>query len=819
MSNILKLQELDKEIPSCSDCLVATQQRPQNVNLGVCTHINYEPPIMIVTEIYTPAFAANRQQDIIEHVLKKCEIDISDVYFTKLTKCKYLGSNNKTRSKEIKNCLHFLEKEIDIIKPKVIITFNAVVTAALIKERAITKINGNVFKYKDCFVVPTYDVNTVDRNRKMLDVIVKDVKTANSLANTKPVVKNHIICYDKDIALSCLKDLQKNAVVFSCDIESTGLSFINDTILGIGFSYKRDHAFYIPIRLLINKKIGLVTRNFRTKKRKRSNNKNEIIRLIEQLLADLTKISILQNGKFDNLFLKYYFGFKAINFMFDTMLMGYLLDVNARHDLKSMATRFPDLAGYDSALNTIIPKNKKEKRDFKKVPIEVLGKYCCFDVEATRRLLPVFYDHLVINGLLDFYQTVLHPLQDILCDIEFKGVDVDKEALKKLSEEYYIKVKGSEKAVHLFAQKEFNINSSQQVAKVLFKQMKIKSVKKTPGGADSTDEEVLRVLSLKGVTIAQYLLDHRKYSKINSTYVKGLSKNILSDGKIHTNYNAHITKTLRLSSSRPNLQNVPRKGGIREVIIPPKDHCFLIFDYAQIELKVLCFFSKDPVMLKVYKDGLDIHAMTGLELFGKEELTVEERVAAKTTNFGITYGIHDAALAKQINDVYMDDGVKDQGKFVTEKDAGNFIYKWFNKYKGARHWIESEKKRLFNQGYAENYFGVRRELIKLYSTEKRERAEALREGISTIVQGTAACYINKAIVKTVTQMKKDGLGDVYPTLPVHDEIAFVAPKLGDEFLNNLVKYISKELTTNVVPEIENIVKMTVDCKIADRWGK
>ena len=1141
------LIDLFDEIKSCDSCCSANFGKLGR-RIG-----NFDASIMVISDWSEMVLNYNK-------VFNRCGITIDNAYHTKSIKCD-LGSY-PAANKFVKKCFHFLETEIAIVNPKVIITLGEVATMALTKNKAMTKVHGNVYKYKGIFVVPTYELNKIMKNTKIINIIIKDIEVAKSLVDVKPVKKHYIICSAEKEALDCLEDLQKNATVYSCDLEcvtkdswfiepltgdfieikdyirdkittynyntnkfnyssdtnlvykgkkdlkkittrfgnvikasnnhyilikrsykkytvgkgkgttnwvkvsdiklndyiaspsllphksggsnltnneikllayfvtngvrigdlkkgmtckisttnkdainelddiakdfncglkmygnnvinictkkpgirnlagrfiydhgllekysyekfippiifkssfrqialflnrlifcdghiihnngkrsgvgysttskklvyqlqhlllrfgiscaichhhdnrkesyktlyyitisgedaclfkdiigsfshkekifekwnkkyrgkfkengllwcrvvkikdigkqdvyditvpkthnillnnivhhnTTGLHFVNHVIRSMQFSYKKHHAFYIPIELI----------------------KDKILKLIKIILTDQNKISIFQNGKFDMLFIMYHLKFKPTNFLFDIMLLMYLIDVNARRNLDSMSAIFPDLAGYSDELNKFLPKTKKEGRDYSKVPMEILAPYGMADAEVTRRLFPIFYEKIVNLGLLDFYQTVVHPLQNILCDMEFKGIDIDVKHLGKLSKEFYLKVIGSKKAVQIYAGKELNLNSPDQVSEFLFKKLKLKPIKKTPEGKNSTDAEVLRKLYLQGNTAAQFLFDYRKYDKRRSTFIKGAAKAIAKDGKIHANYNITATRTLRLSSDKPNLQNQPRKGRIREMFIPPKNHSFIICDYSQIELRILTFFSRDPLMLKIYREGLDIHAMTGLELFGKEDLTVEERVASKTTNFGIIYGIYYVALAKKINDAYMDEGIEDQDKFVTEKDAEKFIIKWFNKYKGARRWIEDEKKRLFNQGYAENFFGVRRELIKLYSTEKRERAEALREGISTIIQGTAACYVNKAIVDTIANMKRDGLGEIYPTLPVHDEITFVAPNLGNEFLENVAQYISKSLTTNIVPEIEKVVNITVDYKITDKWGK
>jgi DNA polymerase-1 len=807
MSKQTELNALNNQIKHCSQC----DSTVNTIGTG-----SLDASIMIVKT--APSFININERNFFNIALNKCGIS-SDVYITFLPKC---GKRFEDKlNKQIKNCFPLLEKEIEIINPKVIITVGKESTAALTKERAITKVRGNIYRYKDYFVIPTYTSSDIANNPKLIDYLIDDVATAVRLINNRLVKKHYTICYNQDTAVKYLRDLKENATIFSCDIESTGLNFVNDTILGVGFSYKRHHAFYIPARLLKRKNKNLFFKHHRASFKKRNKNKNnKILKLIIALLTDPNKVSILFNGKFDNLFFRYHHDFKIMNFKYDPMLMSHLIDVNARHDLKSQSRIFPDLAGYDDELNEILPKSKKKDRDFKKVPIEILGMYCCTDCESTRRLFPIFYEKLVNMGLINFYNEVTHPLQDILGDMEYRGIDIDKPALIKLMKDYDNKVIGSEKAIYMYAGKEFNINSTQQLGEILFKDMKIKPIKETPKGANSTDDEVLRKLSLQGITIAQFLCDYRKFSKINSTYVKALKeKHISNDDKVHCSYNMHIARTLRLSSSKPNLQNIPRDGGIREVYVPPKDHVFIIADFSQIELKKLAFFSKDPVMLKIYEDDLDIHAATGLELFGKDNMTVNERTAAKEVNFGMVYGITAFGLVKNINESLMDMGVKDPKEFITEREAEQFIHKWFSKYRDVRAWIREEKKRLFNQGYAENYFGIRRKLIKLYSKDKRERGEALKEGISTIVQGTAACYINKALVKTAKAMKKDGLDGIYMTLPVHDEVAFIVPNLGDTFLKNVAEYVSKKLTTDVVPEIEKVVKMKVDYKICDRWSK
>ncbi len=793
-----ELETLNEEIISCEKCPLHLTAKK-----AVCGFGNITADMMFIaeapgaTEEGTGIPLTGRAGKLLDGIIEGIDINRDEVYVSNV--CHHRPPSNRTPTKEeIKACLPFLEREIDIVKPKVIITLGNVATRALTKEIKISNARGNTYKYKDSWIVPTYHPAYLLRNPHNKSLVVKDILIAKGLLKSIEIENDYKIIENEGQALFFLDSLIEN-YMFSCDVESTGLDFTKEDLLGIGFSYKTHSAFYI-------------NSNMFTKKIKNK---------IKQVLTNDNLYSIFHYGKFDLKFIKHFLGFEVTNFQFDTMLAHQLLDVNARHGLEHLSARYPDLAGYKEESKPYLTKKKLEEGDFSSVPPDVLARRCMVDCDVTMRLFSTFYNDLEKEDLLDLYNNLVHPLTKVLMNIEYEGNDVDKKRLDDLKVIYSLEtvnclVKVKDYVKDKTGINNFNINSNIELSEILHDKLKLPVIKRTKiTKKPSVDEESLKKLSLKGHKIAKLLLAYRKAKKILSVYIVGVEDSMGSDDKLHTTYG--IVRTGRKSSSNPNLQNFPRSNDIRGMIIPPEGFVFLRFDYSQIELRCLAFCSGDEEMLKAFRAGKDIHAETGEYIFGVKEMTVEQRVKAKTTNFAISYGISASGLAKGINDALFDEGITTKSEFASVSDCEEFIKQWFNKYKGVHSWIRSVKRQVRRDGYVKNIFGRKRDLPEIFSSDKELRSWAERGAVNTQIQGMASDYVDFGLLNVCEFFRKNDLY-VRPTLPVHDEISFIIPDLGEKDLK-IAGYSIANKMTNCVPEVEKVVTMKVGFTVMNRWEK
>lgn len=588
-----------------------------------------------------------------------------------------------------------------------------------------------------------------------------------------------------------LINMIKEEKIFAFDTETTGFDCFTDHLICITIATK-DNSFLIPLKLSLFQEEEC---EFQL-----TNGYIENVRLLlKEIFEDEKILKIGHNMKFDIKFLKK-FGIEVTGKIFDTMIAEYCLDTaNNILNLKDLSLKY---------LNIRLSKYREIVNDTKNItlldiPLKELLEYASLDAYITYRLYNILKEKLEVNEKIkNLFYIIEMPILKILVDMEFTGVNIDIDYLKKFSQELEKEIEDLTQKLIKESGEVFNPNSPKQISEIMFNKLKLPIIKETKTGS-STDMDVLKKLSLIH-PFAQILLEHRMLSKLKSTYSDSLSTMVNRvTGKIHTTYMQTGTQTGRLSSKEPNLQNIPVKTEagkkIRKAFVPDKNNILISADYSQIELFLLAEFSKDPNMFYAFNNNEDIHKKTASLIFEKkiEELTKEERNIAKTVNFGILYGQSAFALADDLN--------------ISRKEAQNFIDKYFENYSGIKKYIENIKKICKERGYAETYWGRRRTILEINSNNKVDQAYGERMAVNTTIQGSAADLIKIAMIKIYNEFKKNNIKSKL-ILQVHDELIFDVIKEEED----IVKKIIKDAMEN---DFNFELKLKVAIKKGNSWGE
>lgn len=528
---------------------------------------------------------------------------------------------------------------------------------------------------------------------------------------------------------------------------------------------------------------------------------DKAIALLAPLLCDASVLKILHNAKFDMEVLARYGA--HITPLDDTMLMSYTLYAGAhRHNMDSLSTLY--LGHSPIPIKDLLGKGKSQIT-FDKVPIEEAAPYAAEDADVTLRLWHYFRPRLLAEKLMSVYATTERPIVPVVCAMEQAGVLIDCPHLARLSTEFAAKQKTHAARIYELAGEEFNIASPKQLGHILFEKLGLEGGKKTRGGEQSTDGEVLETLAHAGFEIAREVVLWRGVAKLRSTYSDALPTFINEKtGRIHTSYSLAATTTGRFSSSEPNLQNIPIRTSdgrrIRESFIADKDNVLLSADYSQIELRVLAHMADIAALKSAFADGLDIHAMTASEIFNVPlaDMTDDVRRAAKAINFGIIYGISAFGLAKQLD--------------IPRNEAADYIKSYFAKFPGIYDYMESIKELAHKYGYVETLFGRRIHLREIESKMAARRAFAERAAINAPIQGTAADIIRRAMVAMPPAIKD--IGETQMLMQVHDELVFETPEKNSKKLEKCVKTTMEQACA---PRLTLSVPLVVDIKISKNW--
>ncbi len=550
----------------------------------------------------------------------------------------------------------------------------------------------------------------------------------------------HLIENKDDMRKICEKFLSEKNLVL--DTETTSLTPIDAKLVGMSFSVKEGEAFYVAVP-------------------QDETEAQKIVDIFKPVLENEEIGKIGQNLKYDYEVLANY-GVRLKGKMFDTMIAHYLIQPELHHNMDYLAEIY---LGYQTIhIDELIgPKGKTQKSMRDLSPAEVY-EYACEDADITLQLKNKLEPELKKMGVEELFYNIEMPLMPILADMELGGVRIDTESLKETSRMLTSRLIDIETRIYELAGGEFNIASPKQVGEILFDKLKIiEKAKKTQRGQYVTSEEVLQQLRNKHEIVAK-ILEHRGLKKLLGTYVDALPKLINpKTGHIHTSFNQAITATGRLSSSDPNLQNIPVRGEdgkeIRKAFIPEPGCLFFSADYSQIELRVMAHLSGDDNMIKAFKDGHDIHAATAANIYkvGIDEVSRDERTKAKRANFGIIYGITVFGLAERLD--------------ISRDEAKQLIDGYFETFPKVKEYMEKSKEMAREKGYVETLFHRRRYLADINSRNATVRGFAERNAINAPIQGTAADIIKVAMIRIHNRFEKEGIRSKM-ILQVHDELNF-----------------------------------------------
>lgn len=577
-----------------------------------------------------------------------------------------------------------------------------------------------------------------------------------------------------------LADFLLTNKIFSLDTETTSIEALDAKLVGLSFSTEDFRAWYVPV-------------SRETEKAKK------ILEIFRPVYENPKILKVGQNLKYDLTVLANY-DIHLSGPLFDTMLAHYLIQPELRHNMDYLAEIYLNYKTIHIE-ELIGPKGRGQKNMGDLEPKDIY-KYACEDADVTLRLMKPLAEELRKNSLEEVFQNIEMPLMPVLARMERNGVVLDTDTLKEVENDFTARLQTLEKDIYELAGHEFTINSPRQVGEVLFGELKLsEKVKKTKSGQYSTSEEVLRDLHSKH-PIVQKILDYRGLKKLLSTYVEALPKLINpATGHIHTSFNQAVTATGRLSSSNPNLQNIPVRGEdgreIRKAFIPEAGEIFFSADYSQIELRIMAHLSGDEHMIEAFNAGHDVHAATAARIFHKDikDISQDERRKAKTANFGIIYGISAFGLAERMD--------------VSRTEAKELIDSYFEMYPKIKDYISKAVDTAREKGYIETEFGRRRYLPDINSRNAVVRGYAERNAVNAPIQGTAADIIKIAMIRVQQRLDAEGC-KARMMLQVHDELNFSVP--ADEF--DKVKRI-------VIEEMQGAYKMSVpleaDCGEGKNW--
>lgn len=573
--------------------------------------------------------------------------------------------------------------------------------------------------------------------------------------------------------------LEQDEVCF--DTETTGLDAFEAQLVGISFAYHKGEAYYIPV----------------------SQDPAEAKKIVEEFRPVFENEKIMkigQNLKYDIIVLEKY-GVQIKGAIFDTMLAHYLIEPDMRHNMDVMAEVYLNYSPI--SIETLIGKKGARQKNMKDAPLERIAEYAAEDADITCQLKELFAPMLKEQKAEKLFFEVESPLVSVLADMECSGVKIDTDALKDFSKLLQVEIQQVEKEIFEEAKCEFNIASPKQLGEILFEKLKLDpKAKKTKTGQYATGEEILAKLAMEH-KIAKLILDYREFQKLKSTYVDSLPELISPrDGRIHTCYNQAVAATGRLSSTNPNLQNIPirtEKGKeIRRAFVKKdNDHVIMSADYSQIELRIIAAFSKEKNMIESFQKGIDIHTTTASKVFkvGLNDVTGDMRRKAKMVNFGIIYGISPFGLSQRLD--------------IPRKEAADIIDAYFTEFPAIKTYMDSIINVAREQEFVETILGRRRYLRDINSRNITMRGFAERNAINAPIQGSAADMIKVAMINIHNWMKKEKLKSRM-IMQVHDELVFdvYTPEL--EIMKTQVEEFMKSAIIMEVP-------MEIGIGIGDNW--
>ncbi|MGV8944691.1 DNA polymerase I [Thermomonas sp.] len=579
---------------------------------------------------------------------------------------------------------------------------------------------------------------------------------------------------------------------FAFDTETDSLDALRANLVGISVSVEAGKACYIPLAHAVPGAMQLP--------------RQDVLDALRPVLADASKRKLGQNGKYDIHVLRRH-GIDVAGYADDTLLESFVLNAGiARHDMDSLAQRH---LGYTTIKYQDVVGKGAKQIGFAQVALDDATRYAAEDADITLRLHTVMKPQLETDaGLLSVYRDIEMPLVPVLARVEANGVLIDAEELRRQSAELSRRMLIAQQKATELAGRSFNLDSPKQLGTLLFDELKLPAMVKTPGGAPSTNEEALEAIADQH-ELPRIILEYRGLAKLRSTYTDKLPEMINPDtGRVHTSYHQAGAATGRLSSSDPNLQNIPIRSEegrrIRTAFIAPPGRKLVACDYSQIELRIMAHLSEDPALLRAFESGADVHRATAAEVFGKslEEVSGNERRAAKAINFGLMYGMSAFGLAKQLG--------------IARGEAQDYIALYFSRYPGVRDFMERTRQQARERGFVETVFGRRLALDYIHSRNAAQRAGAERAAINAPMQGTAADIIKRAMIDIdgwlAGQRLASGKSPALMLLQVHDELVF---EVDEAFLPTLLAQVPARMAAAATLR----VPLVVDTGVGDNWDQ
>jgi DNA polymerase-1 len=629
-----------------------------------------------------------------------------------------------------------------------------------------------ITEYKSVGIQTDLFGNEVATGRTTMTVDVNDIAEPEFTAASKNIntVPHNYMLADTLEKRSELIVLLKKQTSFCFDTETTGIDANNCELVGLSFAVKPGEAWYVPVPVDEAEIKGIV---------------NEFKEVLEN--GAIGKIG--QNIKYDILVLKWY-GVQLKGDLFDTMMAHYVIDPDTRHGMDVLSENY---LGYKPvSITELIGAKGKNQGSMRDVEIEKIKEYAAEDADITLQLKHIFEPKIKQVEAENLLHKIENPLIYVLADIEYEGVRIDHDTLKEFSKDLEIDISKLEKTVYEKAGVRFNIASPKQLGEVLFEKLMLDpKAKKTKTGQYQTGEDVLLSLAAKS-DIVRDILDYRQLQKLKSTYVDALPLMVNpKTGRIHTSYNQAVAATGRLSSTNPNLQNIPirteRGREVRKAFIPrDSGHTLVSADYSQIELRIIAEISKDENMMAAFVNNLDIHTATAAKVYGisLEEVTNEQRRNAKAVNFGIIYGQSAFGLSQNLG--------------IPRKEAADIIDNYFAQYPGIKKYMSDTMNFARENGYVCTLMGRRRYLRDINSANQTVRGFAERNAINAPIQGSAADMIKIAMINIHKEIIAQKL-DARMTMQVHDELVFDVPHHEVELIKPIIMHNMKNAIKTTVP--------------------
>lgn len=568
------------------------------------------------------------------------------------------------------------------------------------------------------------------------------------------------------------------AKLFALDTETDNLDYMTANLVGISFALENGESAYLPLQLDY---LGAP----------KTLEKTTALTLLKPILENPTIQKVGQNFKYDlTIFARN--GIDVQGVAFDTMLESYVLNSTGRHNMDDLAKRY---LGHQTITFEEIAGKGKNQLTFNQIPLEKAAKYAAEDADVTMKLQQVLWEKLSKEPTLEkLFKEMELPLLGVLSRMERRGVLIDSDALFLQSNEITNRLSELEEQAYVLAGQPFNLASTKQLQEILFDKLGLPVIQKTPKGAPSTNEEVLEELAFSH-ELPKVLVEHRGLSKLKSTYTDKLPQMVNPQtGRVHTSYHQAVTATGRLSSSDPNLQNIPIRNEegrrIRQAFIAREGFTVVAADYSQIELRIMAHLSQDQGLINAFTQGKDIHRSTAAEIFGVEldEVTSEQRRNAKAINFGLIYGMSAFGLSRQLG--------------IGRADAQSYMDLYFKRYPGVQTFMHDIREKAKAQGYVETLFGRRLYLPDINSSNGMRRKAAERVAINAPMQGTAADIIKRAMIQLDQKLQNDP--NIAMIMQVHDELVFEVRSEKVAFYSELIKTQMESAADLVVPLIVEV---------------